>query len=264
MSNKRYFINNYLKSKFAMGKVYGEPKCFFCGSSSILDLHHIYIYKKEKNSDVYYKNGVNKIIFVCPTHHSVFHRLIDSWSSYPNYYYKNYPNYDVASLKKRIKFLDNEKDPYYLKGEIKPYFVTMKVDQMKKRYGSKFIDKERKKKGNVITFDSNYRGRVGYSGFIKWFKKEDINSIPKCFICEYKIVLDAHHIYKDKRVIFLCPNHHHMIHRHLNDPNGEKTTLEEIKKGIKEIEKDVKPYFQEISEEEYQKYKNYNIMKIKE
>lgn len=261
---KRHFINNYLKSKFAIDKIYGEPKCFFCENNIILDLHHLYIYKKEKNSGIYYKDAVDKVIFICPNHHYVYHRLIDSWNAYPEYYYKNYPNCNLVSLKKRINFLDNKKTPYYLKGEIKPYFVSLRADKMKKRYSSKFINKERNKKGNVITFDSTHTGKVGYSDFINWFKKDDINNIPKCFICGYKIILDAHHIHKDKRVIFLCPNHHYMIHRHLKDYDGEKTTLEEIKRRIKDIEKEIKPYFQEVSKEEYQRYKGHNIMKIKE
>ena len=55
-----------------------------------------------------------------------------------------------------------------------------------------------------------------------------------------------------------------MVHRHLLDWDGDKTTVSEIKEKIKNIEKETKPYFQEVSEEEYKTKSGYNIMKIKE
>lgn len=253
---KRYFINNYFKSKFALGKIYGEPKCIFCGNNKILDLHHLYSYEKEKE--------VDQIVFVCPNHHYTFHRIIDNWNTYPSFYYKHCPHYHLEPLKKRMKFLDKQKIPYYLKGVIKPYFVALRAERMKKRYGSAYFNKERNKKNGVTTFDSGYVRKVGYSDLTKWFKKEDINRIPRCLICGNNKILDAHHVYKDERVIFLCPNHHYMVHRHLLDWDGDKTTVSEIKEKIKNIEKETKPYFQEVSEEEYKTKSGYNIMKIKE
>jgi hypothetical protein len=36
---------------------------------------------------------------------------------------------------------------------------------------------------------------------------------PKCIICGNRIILDIHHVKKDKIAIFLCPNHHQTYHR---------------------------------------------------
>jgi len=288
MPNKRYFINNYIKSKFSSTKIFGEPKCIFCGCNTILDLHHIYTYKKyylnkkssiydwmkkryysdEKGGFNYKEDKVDKIIFVCPNHHYVYHRLINSyWDDTSDYYKKNQYKIllcDLKLIKKRINELEKNRRPYYSKGKIKKGIIGNWVwkDRLYKRYG-KEGERLYNKKGEVVVFETSSM-RYSYAELKKQFDDDYLKETPKCLICGYIILLDANHIHKEERVYFFCPTHHCMVHRNLNDTKGDKLTLREIKKCIKEIEINKKPYYNEVSRGEYLKYKGYNIMKIKE
>lgn len=48
IEDRRYFINDTLKTKFSSDKVYGNPECLICRTKLILDIHHLYKYKKMK------------------------------------------------------------------------------------------------------------------------------------------------------------------------------------------------------------------------
>jgi len=270
---KRYFINNYLKSKFSSSKIFGGPKCIFCGNDKILDLHHVYTYMKNPNQNPYSNRNlmvesVDKIIFICPNHHYFYHRLIDTQWAYHSFFIKNYPKlmFDLKLINKRIKEFEHKKIPFYKKPIIEKGAIGKIIgkDKILKRYGDVEGKKLLNKNGMVAVFKAGEGGRYSYMEVANWFDKKTMNEIPKCIVCGYKIVLDAHHIYKEGRIYFFCPTHHYMVHRHLQDKKGDKTTLKEIIENIKKIEENKLPYFKEVNETAYKTYKGYNLMKIKE
>lgn len=270
---KRYFINNYIKSKFSLCKIYGSPKCFFCGFDKILDLHHIYSYKKDDDPNPWsgrnlVQEKVDKVIFICPNHHYLYHRLINTQWVFRDFFEKNYPRlmFDLDLIKKRLIELEKQEIPYYKKAVIESGRIgdIMMNDRILKRYGKKEAKKILNKKGSVATFKAGFGERYPFREQVEWFDEETLKKVPSCFICGYKIILDAHHVHKDKKIIFLCPNHHYMIHRHLGDREGTLYTLSEIMNRIKKIESTSEPHFEEVTFDGYQNYKGYNVMKIKE
>jgi hypothetical protein len=64
---------------------------------------------------------------------------------------------------------------------------------------------------------------VGYKcayGGTRIFAKSDLVSIkPCCLICSYNVVVDVHHVYG--KAIFLCLNHHAIIHRIITRAHGK-------------------------------------------
>jgi hypothetical protein len=223
----------------------GEPRCIVCKNDLVLDIHHIRTDKK--------------MVFLCPNHHQMIHRNIFTANMREK-------SLSLKQIIDRIKKIEMENKPYLKLEKIyQRREDPFEVDRVKNaRFYSSLRDLNEKQKEEyldteVASFSLNYG--IGN----KVIEKNKLISLkPKCFICKYSTVLDVHHVYQNDKLVFLCPNHHSMIHRHLGDRDGKKYNLEQIKDKVEEIEEGKLAYYTEVSREQYsKKYKGYKTIRIK-
>ena len=101
------------------------------------------------------------------------------------------------------------------------------------------------------------------------YTRSEWRQSDSCEFCHSTNTVDTHHFglkkYFNREYIYLCPNHHTMLHRIFNDKDGELfSSRDEILLRIQEVEDNKKPYYTEISKEQYYNgYKNYKTITIK-
>lgn len=174
------------------------------------------------------------IVFLCPNHHQILHRYVQPEAH-------GFPILEPPGTYSDIP----EEDFYYrLQNPLPPKGSTLKeLVKEVKEYENLFSEKRIKRipSGRQI------------------FTEES-----KCLICGFKPVLDEHH-HKDNKMVFLCPNHHKMVHIHLKDKHGATIDLEDARKRISTIEKEGIPHYTEISKEQfYRDYRDYEVVRVKE
>lgn len=239
VSERRYFISNYRKSRYSVDKLIGEPKCIICGHDLVLDIHHV--------------NADKVAVFLCPNHHEIINRIIDS----ARYHNGSSDCLSVKQIIKRIKEIEKEKVSFYSEISEEHYIETFEGSEPYEYYKERIEQLKKLKKENKERFflEPNYNIHAPIC----------TTHPPYCEVCKFDLVVEFHHYGKDRPVVTLCPNHHMIVHRVFNDRTGILfNSKEEINNKIKTIERDKIPYYKEISKEEYsEKYKDYQKIRGK-